>query len=113
MNSDTREVALREEPVKLRRAQSALHKDDHLIELKLIKEVVQLPVLLLLVELDVILLETVQGKLSLVVNVNLKRRLHELFADGADILGEGGREHHDLLLLRSCPEDLLDVATHV
>ena len=39
--------------------------------------------------------------------------LHELLADGPDVLGQGGREHHDLLLVRGGPEDLLDVAAHV
>ena len=40
-------------------------------------------------------------------------RLAELAADGADLLGEGGREHHDLLLVGRGAEDLLDVPPHV
>ena len=43
----------------------------------------------------------------------LAYRLHELFARSSDILGQGGREHHDLLVVRSGSEDLLDVSSHV
>lgn len=39
--------------------------------------------------------------------------LHELLADGPDVLAEGGAEHHDLLLVRRRTEDLLHVASHV
>ena len=39
--------------------------------------------------------------------------LHELLADGSDVLAEGGAEHHDLLLVRRRTEDLLHVASHV
>jgi hypothetical protein len=39
--------------------------------------------------------------------------LHELLADGADVLGEGGGEHHDLLLVWGGPEYLLHVTPHV
>jgi hypothetical protein len=38
---------------------------------------------------------------------------HELLAGRADFLRKGGAEHHDLLVVRRCPEDLLDVAAHV
>lgn len=90
------------------------------------------------------LLQTVEGELLLVVDVDLERLcrdvswhyqlqflcrargeraerrvvtcthvLHELFAGGANLLGERGREHHDLLLVRSGAENVLDVAAHV
>ena len=39
--------------------------------------------------------------------------LHELLADWSDVLGEGGAEHHHLLLVRSQAEDVLHVSTHV
>ena len=39
--------------------------------------------------------------------------LHELLADRSDLLGAGGGEHHDLLLVGSGAEDLLHVAAHV
>ena len=39
--------------------------------------------------------------------------LHELLADGPDVLAECGAEHHDLLLVRRRTEDLLHVASHV
>lgn len=39
--------------------------------------------------------------------------LHELLADGANLLGERSGEHHDLLLVRRHPEDVLHVTAHV
>lgn len=142
MNADRREVALLEESVELGRPSDRLDKDadlqvsldrtepytlTDLVELEIVEEVVELPVLLLLFELEEVLLETVEGELGLVVDVDLeglhvsmdlKREertytLHELFASRADLLGEGSREHHDLLVVGSGAEDFLDVAAHV
>lgn len=113
MNCDRREVTLAEELVELSGAQGALDKDDDLVKLHIVKKLVELAVLLLLIKLDVVLLKTVQGELGVVINVNLKRVLHELLADRADFLGQGGAEHHDLLLGWGGAEDLLDVAAHV
>ena len=39
--------------------------------------------------------------------------LHELLADWSDVLGEGGAEHHHLLLVGSRAENLLHVTPHV
>ena len=39
--------------------------------------------------------------------------LHELLADGADVLGQSGGEHHHLFLVRGQTEDVLHVSTHV
>ena len=39
--------------------------------------------------------------------------MHELLANGADLLGEGGGEHHDLLVVGSRAEDVLNVFPHV
>jgi len=39
--------------------------------------------------------------------------LHELAADGADLLAECGAEHHALLLVGRQPEDILHVTPHV
>jgi len=52
------EVALSEELVKLGSTNGTLDEDDDLIELKLVEEFVELSVLLTLVELDIVLLET-------------------------------------------------------
>lgn len=99
-----------------------------LVELEVVEQVVELPVLLLLLQLEVILLQTVQSELGLVIDVDFKRLnlsnpapelqppthvLHELLAGRADVLGEGGGKHHDLLVVRGRAEDLLDIATHV
>ena len=39
--------------------------------------------------------------------------LHELSADWSDLFAQGGTEHHDLLLMRSHTENLLDISAHV
>lgn len=113
VDSDTGEVALAQKLIKLGGTESALDKDDDLVELELVEQVVELAVLLALTDLEVVLLETVKSELGLVVNVDLERVLHELLADGPGLLCKGGGKHHDLLLSRGRAEDLLDIATHV
>lgn len=113
VDSDTGEVALAQQLVQLVSTQGALDEDNDLVELQVIKKLVQLAVLLVLAELDVVLLETVQGELGVVIDVDLERVAHELLADGADLLGQGGAEHHNLLVGGGGTEDLLDVTAHV
>jgi hypothetical protein len=113
VDSDTGEVALAQKLVELGGTERALDEDDDLVELQLVEQIVELAVLLSLAKLDVVLLETVKGELGLVVNVDLQRVTHELLADGTGLLGQGGREHHNLLLCWGSTEDLLDVAAHV
>lgn len=48
-------------------------KVSYLVELQRVKQIVQLSVLGGLLQLDVVLLQTVQSKLGLVVHVDLKR----------------------------------------
>jgi hypothetical protein len=55
----------------------------------------------------------VKGELSVVIDVNLERVAHELLANGTDLLGEGGAEHHNLLVGGGGTEDLLDITAHV
>lgn len=113
MNRNRREVTLPKESVQLGCTKGALHEYDDLVELEVVEQVVQLAVLLSLAKLDVVLLQTVQGKLRLVIDVDLERVAHELLADRAGFLGQGGAEHHDLLGGRSSTEDLLYITTHV
>ena len=90
VHSNGGEVALSKQLVELGSAHSALDEDDDLVELKVVKQLVQLAVLLLLLKLDVVLLKTVQGELGVLIDVVLRRVLHELAADGLDGLGQGG-----------------------
>jgi hypothetical protein len=57
---------------------SLRNKGTDLVELEVVQELVQLPVLLLLLELEVVLLKTVEGQLGLVINVNLEWLLSAL-----------------------------------
>jgi hypothetical protein len=106
-----------------------------LIELERIKQVIELPVLLPLFNFDEMLLQPVKSQLRLVVDINFKRLqtdasssegkiavhkmtrpahvLHELLADGPDLLAQRGAKHHDLLRMRCSEEHLLNVAAHV
>lgn len=59
------------------------------------------------------LLETDEGQLGRIIDINLEWVVHELFADGTNALVESGREHHDLLFVGSFDVDLLDITTHV
>jgi hypothetical protein len=113
VDSDTGEVALAEQSVKLIGTLGALNKDNDLVKLKVVQELIQLAVLLLLAQLDVILLQTVKGELGVVIHVNLKRVAHELLANGTDLLRQGGTEHHNLLVGGGGTEDLLDITAHV
>jgi hypothetical protein len=90
MHCGAGEVALSQELVKLGAAQSGSYEDDDLVELKHIKKVVKLPILFAFIKLHVVLLKTVESQLLLVINVDLQRILHELFADYARVLGKSG-----------------------
>jgi hypothetical protein len=72
VNTDGGEVALAEQTVELCGAIDRLYKDADLVELELIKEIVELAVLGRLFELDEVLLETVKGQLCLVIDVDLE-----------------------------------------
>jgi hypothetical protein len=113
VNCDGREVALAQKSIELGGTDSIAHEDDDLVELEVVQQFIQLAVLLCLAKLDVVLLQTVQGELGLVVDIDLERVLHELLADWTDLLGQGSAEHHHLLLSWGVAEDFLDIATHV
>lgn len=113
VHRDTGEVALAQQLVQLVGTESALDEDDHLVELQVVQQLVELAVLLGLGELDVVLLQTVEGELGVIVNVNLERVPHELLADGTDLLGESSAEHHNLLVGGGGTENLLHVTAHV
>ena len=55
-----------------------LYRKTHLVEFQNIEQLKQFPVFLRVLQLDVMLLETVEGQLRLIVNVNLHGVLHEL-----------------------------------
>ncbi len=113
VNRDGREVAVLQKLVKFGCTKGTLNEDDCLVELKLIKQLIQLSVLLLLIKFDVVLLKTVQSKLCFIIDVDFKRVLHELLADGPNLLGEGGAEHHYLLLSWCGSEYFLYITAHI
>jgi len=90
-----------------------LNENDDLVKVEGVDEVGQLGVLLVLFELHVVLLETVESEFALVLNEDFRRVAHELLAGVLDVSGEGGGEHHDLLVVGSLLENVLDVSSHV
>jgi len=88
-------------------------EDDNLVELELVNQIHQLGDLLAVLNIDVVLAETVKGEFALVLNQNLSWISHELTAGVLHLSREGGSEHHDLLVMWSSLEDLLDIASHV
>ena len=86
MHRDTWEIAFTKEFVEFCCPESTLDEDDDLVEFKSIQEIVKFAVLLALTKLDVVLLQTVQGQFSLVINVDFQRIAHELLADGPNLL---------------------------
>lgn len=59
VDSNAGEVTLAQQLIELSRTKSALDEDDDLVELEVIEQVVELPILLSLRELDVVLLKAV------------------------------------------------------
>jgi len=92
---------------------NSLNKDDHLVEVEGIDEVGQLGVLLVLIELNVVLLETMESEFALVLNEDFSRVTHELLASLLNVTGKSSSEHHDLLVVRSFLENVLDITSHV
>lgn len=76
MDADGGEVALLQESIELSGTLNRLDKDADLVEFEIVQQVVELPVLLPLLELEVELLKTVESQLGLVINVNFKRLQH-------------------------------------
>jgi len=58
VDGDRGKVALLQQLVELHRARDRLHKDDHLVELERVEQLVELPVLLVFGQLDVVLLQS-------------------------------------------------------
>ena len=73
MDGDARETALSEQLVQFDRTADALDKNDDLVEVEGVEEVVELAVLLYLLQTKEVLLETVQGELRLVVDKDFER----------------------------------------
>lgn len=64
-----------------------LNENDDLVEVEGVDEVRQLGVLLVLLELHVVLLETMESEFSFVLNHNFGWVTHELLAGGLDVTG--------------------------
>lgn len=113
VNVASGEVELLQNLGQLLRAGTALDEDHDLVDVQLVKNVHKLADLLVLGQEDVELAHTVKGQLDVVLNKVLSGVLQELPAYRQNLLGQGGREHHDLLLAGSGAENVLDIAAHL
>lgn len=107
------EVTFSQQFIEFGGTQSALDEDDDLVEFKAIQEVIQFPILLTLAQLDIVLLQPMQGQFGFVVDIDLEGVAHEFLANRSDFLRQGGAEHHDLLLGGGRPEDFLHIPSHI
>lgn len=89
-----------------------LDENDDLVEVKRVDQIDELLGLLVGLQFDVVLLETVQSQLGLVLNKHLGGVAHELAAGVLDVVRQRGGEHHHLLVVGRLLEDVLDVAAH-
>ena len=89
------------------------HEDDNLVELELINQIHELGDLVALLKAHVVLAQTVEGELALLLDEDLSGVAHKLAAGHLDLVGESSSEHHHLLGVRSLLEDVLDVGTHI
>ncbi len=84
-----------------------------MVELKDVQKVYKFPIFLVFFQLAVVLLEAMQGQARFVIDSDLERRLHKLFAYRADFGTHSGAEHLNLLLMRGHFENGLDILSHV
>ena len=84
VHGDGGEVTFAEKLVKLSCTERTLDEDNDLVELEGVEEVVELAVLLGFVELDAVLLKTVEGEFGIVVDIAFERISHEFLADRPD-----------------------------
>jgi len=91
---------------------NGLYEDDNLIEIESVNKVSQFGVLLVFLQLDVILLETVEGQFALVFDEDFSGVSHEFSASHLDISRKSSGEHEDLLGVGGFLEDLLNVTSH-
>lgn len=73
VNANAREVAVNQQSVKLVGARNGLDKDDDLVELQIVQKIVQLSVFLRFLQLNVVLLKTMQCELGFIINIDLQR----------------------------------------
>ena len=113
MNGFGGDSILVEDLVQLDGVLNVAHKNDDLVELKVIDQVHQFGDFGLLIKAHVVLGQTVQCELALLLNQDFCGVTHELAACQLDFVRKSGREHHDLLAVGSLLEDLLDVTAHI
>lgn len=90
-----------------------VHEDDELVEVDLGEQLQKNRDLLLFLDLQVVLVETVKHQLGAVLNEDFQLILEELSAGLLGFVRHGTTEHHDLLLAGQLVEDLLDVTSHL
>lgn len=112
MDTNRWEATLVEHTVQHLCSLTRTHKDNHLIELEVINEIMKLMILLFLSKLDVVLLKSMESELRLIINNDLEWIIHELLTNCSHIFIHSGTVHHNLFLIWGLTEDLLDISSH-
>ena len=73
MDGDGWEIAFTQQSVQFGCSTDALDKDDDLVELQCVEQVVEFTILLSFRETDVVLLQPMKSQFGLIVDINLKR----------------------------------------
>jgi len=99
VDADRWEVAFRQETIQLLGTSDLGNENDDLVEFQGIQQIVQFAVLFGLGQFAIVELQSVEGQLGFVVNVDFHGVLAKLFANGSDFLGQSRTEKHDLWML--------------
>ena len=113
VNGNRGEIFPSEDLVQFNGVLYVLDEDYDLVEHEWIEEVLELSDLFIIFELHVVLLQTMEGKLFLIINKYFERILHEFPTNIFDLWGESGRKHHDLLFMGGCLENWLNISPHI
>jgi hypothetical protein len=73
VNTDTREIAFDQQLVQLVGSCNGLYEDDDLVEFERVEEIIQFTILCTLFQSNKVLLETMEGELGLIIDVDFKR----------------------------------------
>jgi len=112
MDTDRWEIVLAQDAGQGVGAAAATNEDNQLVKFDRIDQVGEANVLLFLIDIEVVLLESVEGELG-AFNVDFEGVVHKFLADGANFIAESGGEHHDLLVMRGFLKNFLDIFSHI
>mmetsp|Transcript_2101 Transcript_2101/g.3157 ORF Transcript_2101/g.3157 Transcript_2101/m.3157 type:complete len:277 (+) Transcript_2101:517-1347(+) len=113
INADRREIAVVKQLVEGLCALHRFDENNNLVKVKSIEKIVKLAILLVFVNHQIMLNQTVEGKLRFIIDDDFGGVIHELLAESPHFIINGCREHHNLLVVGRKLKDELDIGTHI